>query len=589
MKPKGLSGGVLVALVAAVGLLVGLRSIAALDGFGFLSLLDVESLPREGLGLEWSSRAIWPVEFQSAAILRLVGSLAWLFLAGSTIAALNALILVAEAASARRRDLALRSALGATPLALARMLLAELRTLFATSAVLGLLVGMMMGAAGRATWAGALEPVRSAPAADLLTVVLLLSALVAVVHCAGAWRIPRSARTTAELKAGARVGADPGAVFGRNVLAAFHTATAGAILVAGWMLAGGLGQTATPPESSSTVVIEGTAPTAGAWTAALSTVRALPGVEAESLAAPGALLALGVRDIAIAECGACSRGGLPAPLWNALADHHVVAPGYFDLVGLRLVEGRVFTDQDSADGEPVVVISRAFARSSFEKGLPLGKRIRIGTGFDSWYRVVGVIEDWNMPVLGAERVARETVYLSALQNPVRSGALLVRGDAGAVEAATEVLAAGGFHPDPPVTLSEYRKAATAPLRWAYWMALVLGVVALLLAAHGIYSTALQTSRRRATDLAIRRAVGAPARSIVTYVLRERLKVTGWGLAGAVFLGTLAVAFFQGATGVAAAGPVAYLTIGAGLTAVAVLASIRSVVEAMAVEPSHLLK
>lgn len=599
MKPApsrsapGGSGGALVALAAGVGLLVALRSVAALELDGLHALLAVEPLPREGLGISWSGRARWPADAQLAAWGSLLRTIAALFVASVGVATLNAVVLLAEASASRRTEMAVRAALGATPRMLALRLLAELRTLALAGLALGLVAGMGAGVAARAAWPGVLEPALAALPLETVVAALALLALVAAAHLSGARRAVRTGRLADDLRAGTRAGADPLAVFVRKVLAAGHVAVAGSVLAVAVTLsaavAGGLGS-GNGPGGDEPVVVEVTSPTStpDGWTEALATARSA-GLAAESLAAPGTLVGLGVRDIAITECGACSRGGLPAPLWSALADHHAVAPGWFALAGLDLVEGRAFTPADVAGAEPVAIVNRTFARSSFENGRPLGKRIRIGTDFASWYTVVGVVEDEPIPTLGADGARREAVYLSALQRRPRAATMLLRGHETAVGAAVEALEAAGFTPGDPETLSEHRRRLAGAIAWSRVTAMALAGLVLLLSMHGVWLVALQTTRRRWSDVAVRRAVGAPSAAVVRWVLAERLRVTAWGLAGLAFFGTLATAFVQAATGLPGPALVGWAAIAAALTVVALVASSRAVREALAVEPVHLLE
>jgi len=258
-------------------------------------------------------------------------------------------------------------------------------------------------------------------------------------------------------------------------------------------------------------------------------------------------------------------------------------------VGFEIVEGRDFALEDDDRSLPVAIVNRTFARSSFENGKPIGKKVRLGRGFDDWYEVVGVVEDGSTPVLGTESTPREAVYLSALQRTPRTGRLLLRGGAEALQLAETMLSEAGFEPTAPLPLVTYRANQAQELRWAYRVALLLGIMVLLLAAHGVYAAALQTSRRRIIELAIRRSVGAPSYRIVTHVLGERLRVTAWGLAGFVFFGTLAAAFLQGAAGMDAAGPLEYMAVAALLATMAMLASARAAREALSVEPGRLLE
>lgn len=579
------------ALTAGVGLLVGLRSIARLELPGVRSLLALRSVPREGIGVSWSSRALWPAEVQAAALERLVGFFAVLVLASTAVATLNAIILLAESSASRRGELAVRAAVGATPLRLVAMLLAELRTLCAAGVALGLILGLAVGAGARVAWPGPSLPMHLvAGPADWTWAVAFVLVLLAGAYVSAGVRMVRTSRAPEVLRGGTRLSADPGAVFVRKALAAVHIAVAGAVVVGALTLASALDDVrSVAPGAEKTVTVEGTAPAPGAWKSLLGDLREMPGLAAESLATPGALAGLGVRDLITAECGRCIIGLVPTPIVTALADHHAVSDGYFDLAGIRLLRGRTFRAEDEVGAPPVAIVSRAFANSSFENGQPLGKRVRVGTGLYDWYTVVGVVEDAHVPVLGSEEVEREAVYLSARQHPPYSAVVLMRGDASGIERARMAMADAGFSPGEPKGLREMREEAASPLRWTYRAAVFLSVLTLLLAAHGVYVAALQTTRRRALDLAVRRAVGASYGRIVRHVLAERLRVTAWGLGGMLFFGTLVVAMLAAATGLRALGPARYAEVAVGLLITALVASLRGAHEALSVEPVALLE
>jgi putative ABC transport system permease protein len=334
-------------------------------------------------------------------------------------------------------------------------------------------------------------------------------------------------------------------------------------------------------------VIGAQAPEAGAWAEALARVSEIPGVEAESVSTPGALLGLGIRDLATAECGRCSRGLMPAPLWTVVADHHAVTPGYFDLAGIELLEGRRF-DADAPTHEPVALVNLTFARTAFERGQPIGKSVRVGSGLGSWYRVIGVVADQRLPVLGDDGHPRSVVYLDARAHPPDAGSLVVRGSGTVADAAASLLEARGFAVGEPRTAARHRAEATAALRWTERISILIALLAVATAAHGLYLAALQTTRRRGRDLAVRRALGAGTGSIVAVVLGERLRVVGWGLCGFVFLGTLAIGLLRSAVGLPVPGPAAYLAIAVGVSLVGLAASGRAAREAIAVEPAALM-
>lgn len=585
------SRGSFVALAAAVGLVVGIRSIARVELPGIDGLLAVRPLSREGLGVGWSSQALWPAEIQTAALQQLVGLIVVLSLAAAAVATLNAIILLVESSASRTGELAVRAAVGATPRGVVVMLLGELRTLVLAGLALGLVLGLAMGGAARAVWPGVSLPTHlwAEPADAALAVGLVVAALAGAYVSSGV-SAARTSRASAVLRGGARLSPDPGAIFGRKVLAATHVAVSGAVLLGVATLASTLDDVRrVAPGAEGTVTIAATATAPGAWIDLLTRLGDVPGLEAESLATPGALVGLGVRDLITAECGRCSIGGIPTPLVTARADHHAVTDGYFHMAGIRLLQGREFETTDGPGAPPVAIVSRTFANSSFEDGRPLGKRVRVGTGLYDWYTVVGVVEDVRTPVPGSEEVAREAVYLSARQHPPRSGVLLLRGGRAGVGRARAVIASAGFSPGTSRSVGELRDAAASPLRWTYRVAAFLALLTLLLAAHGVYLAALQTTRRRKGELAVRRAIGAGSVRIVGHVLGERLRVTAWGLAGMVFLGALVVAMLVRATGLQGAGPARYAEVSVILSVTALMASIHAALEALAVDPASTLE
>lgn len=583
-------GSASVALAAATGLMVGLRSIVHVELPRLHSLIGIDAIPREGLGIAWTSRAVWPADLQLAGLDRLVVVVAAIVLAAALVGTLNAVMLLAEAAASRGRELAVRGALGATPTVLASEMIGAIRTLLITGVALGTVLGIAAGGLARLLWPGPLLGMRPGASGDLLLGVGIAVALAAAAHVSTGLRAAHGSRAASALRAGARAGSDPMAVFVRNALSAGHTAVAGALLVAALALTQALDEGgAIGPGGATSTTFTVTSPGPAGWVDLLSEIREIPGIEAESLAAPGALVGLGVREIATSECGRCWRGDMPAPLWTALADHIAVAPGFFELAGIEVVEGRDFDSADRLGSERVALVNETFARTSFERGRPIGKKVRIGSDFANWYTVIGVVTDVRSPVVGSDESAREVVYMSALQQPPRSGTLLVRGSDDAVVVVDDTLARAGYSPGRARTLSEHRADSAATLLWSQRLAALVAILALALAAHGVYATALQTTRRQVGELAVRRAVGADARRIAVYVLTGRLRVVGWGLAGFGFFGTLMVALLQNAAGLPPAGPMAYGIIATVLVLVALTASARATREALTVDPAAVLE
>ena len=581
------TGGILVSLAAAAGLLVGLRAVVSFELPRPATLLGIEPMAREGLGVLWSVRASWPADFQAPALERLVGLLTALVLAAIAVATLNALISLAENAAARKQELAIRSAMGASPWCLVKMLLAELRTLALAGASLGLVLGMTLGGALRAAWPGVLmQDMLTLDAVASVAVALTALAFVAgLAHIGVGIKVGRGPEAAASLRAGSRMTADPAAVFFRRAAPAVHTTVAGTVLVGAVTLSTAItGAPSVEVGPDQVMIIGGTAPTPGAWSELLEYLETVPDLVAESISSPGALLGLGVRDHVMTQCGRCVRGGIVVPLWGAVADHHSVAPGYFALADIELLSGRAFDETDGLGADPVAIVSETFARSSFERGNPLGKKIKLGRTLDDWYTVIGVVADVRVPVLGADDRTREALYLSALQRPTRTGHLVARGNPKGIEAAHDRMAAAGFMPGEPRTFEQFLTDQAVVLRWARTVSVFLSGLVVLFAVYGVHTTALQVTRHRWRELAIRRAVGAGNARVVAHVLGERVRVGLWGVAGMVFWGTMLVAFLRKAAGMEGLGPTPYLVIGGVLVAVAVASSTAAAREALAVEP-----
>jgi len=577
-------------VAAATGLLVGVRSIINLELPRPSTLLGLEPMAREGIAIAWSTRAIWPAELQAGAIDRLVGLVAALALAAVAVAALNAWILLAEASAARKAELTVRAALGASPGTIVRNLLGELRTLGMAGFVLGVVLGVSAGAAVRAAWPGvALELETLAAMGSLIPMLASLCLLLVLAHIGTGVRIGTGRAGWDALRSGARTTADPAAVFFRRAIPSVHLAVSGTVLVGTLALSVAVILPARGPGGElGTQVVSVTAPRAGAWPQLLASLDGLPGLAAESLASPGALVGLGVRDHVTSQCGKCYHGDLPTPFWGAVADHHAVTPTFFELAGIELVDGRLLNELDVAGAEHVVVVNRVFALSSFEGGNPLGKKVKLGSTLDAWYTVVGVVADVPTPVPGQDELRREAVYLSAFQQPIRRGHVLLSGTEAAVATAVSRMDQLGFAPTEPRSLSQFRQEAASALRWLRAVGASLAILAALFAAYGVHVTALQVTRRREPELAIRRALGAQNLHVVLNVMGERLRVGLWGAAGMVFWGTMFVAFLRRASGGPAVSVADYLLVIALLLVVSVGASVKAVDAALAVEPGTVI-
>ncbi|HEU4629966.1 MAG TPA: ABC transporter permease [Gemmatimonadaceae bacterium] len=228
--------------------------------------------------------------------------------------------------------------------------------------------------------------------------------------------------------------------------------------------------------------------------------------------------------------------------WRASTD--VVSRGYFDVVGLRLVAGRDFDAGLRAGDERVAVLATETARRLFPDGPAVGHRFRWGsTG--PWVRVVGVAEDeraifadWG----GTTAERRQVIYLSERQAAPQQMRFYVRARQVTPELRRDVRqAVAGVDPTQPV--QDVRLLAeefAEPRLQRQWLAIVLGsgaVVTVLLAMTGVFGLVSYYTTARLPELALRVALGAPARAVVWLVARGTIRSVAIGAAcGALFVG-----------------------------------------------------
>ncbi|HSM61520.1 MAG TPA: ABC transporter permease, partial [Longimicrobiales bacterium] len=408
--------GAFASVAALVGLLIGIRAVVDPGRDGVRALLGLPDIPRDRIGVLWSDSALWPGDAQAGALERLGALLASLLLAAAVVALVGSLLHLFEAGASRRRELALRAAVGAGPRALLLHAARSLRTLALAGGALGILLGLSAGALLRGLWPGTLAAVGWVDAAAWAPVLVAPLALLELAYLRTAWRLARGALLAPALLDGGRSTSGRGDAARRRVVPALQMGVAGAVVIGTWALLGA-GTRAGPlagdtPAGAVAIPVSAAGPvTPERWSDTLMRIAGLPGVEAGTLASSGALVGLGVRDHALAHCGACVRGGLPLPFWGAFADHHAVAPGFFSAAGMTVAEGRDLGPGDGPDAPRVALVNRTFADRAFERGRPIGKRVRLGATLHDWYTVVGVVEDFTTPVVGGDDVDRAAVWV----------------------------------------------------------------------------------------------------------------------------------------------------------------------------------
>jgi putative ABC transport system permease protein len=274
---------------------------------------------------------------------------------------------------------------------------------------------------------------------------------------------------------------------------------------------------------------------------------------------------------------------------------NTASTGYFELMGIRVLRGRTFTDQDDQHAAPVGVISRAMGQRYFAGEDPVGRRIHFGgaRSDNPWITIVGVVDDVKYERI--EDQPRPMFYRPLRQASTLSLSLVLKTDGDprqlGLALAREVRAAD---PDQPTfgvkTMDEIVAAAAASRRFATQLLGAFAALALLLAAIGIYGVMAFVVGQRTREIGIRIALGARPRAVVRLILAQALALALAGVAlgglGAIFLSRLLSGFlFE----VRATDPVTYAGIALLLTVTAVVAAWRPARRAAAVDPMVALR
>lgn len=277
------------------------------------------------------------------------------------------------------------------------------------------------------------------------------------------------------------------------------------------------------------------------------------------------------------------------------ASYRSVLPGYFEAMGTSLLAGRTFSAADQADSTLVVVVDDKLARTLWPDRSAIGQRflIRATTPDPQWVEVIGVVEHQRDVDLAVEGL--ETVYFTDRYIGGFGGSWAVRAQGDPVTLVSSIRAeVAAMDPEVPVAsvelMESYVARAMGPTRFALTLIALFGVIALLLAAIGLYGVLSQVVRQRTAEIGVRMAFGAEATSILSMVVRH-----GLGLAGAgVFLGLVLAIPITGVmesllVGVTPTDPVTYGGISVAFLAVAAAACYLPALRATRVDPVAALR
>jgi predicted permease len=516
------------------------------------------------------------------------------------IACANIANLLLARASARRKEIAVRLAIGANRARLVRQLLTESFVLSLVGGLIGLLV---------AFWArdllrtfGPFGGPNAPPVATLnfrvLSFTLLISLLSGLIF--GLAPALQASKPDLVLTLKGETAAPARRAFGFNLRKALVVVQVALSLVA--LISAGLfvrslrnAQAINPGFITENILLagfnlgrEGIAKPQGVifQRQVVERVRALPGVQAVTIASNRPLGGGLARSVFL-------EGQAPAPNGRGvLVQLNNVGLRFFETLGIPLVQGRDFTEQDVEDAPKVVIINETMARRFWPGGSALGKRFKF-FGEDFYREVVGVARDTKYNSL--TEASAPFIYVPLSQNYAPAGTLHVRttGDAAQMTAAVRGvvkelipnLQLGGVQ-----TLRERLDQSLTGQQQQTQLLTVFGLLALLLSAIGIYGVMAYSVAQRTREIGIRMALGARKRNVLALVIRQGMALVAGGVAlglVAAFAVTRLIAALL--FGVAAADPVTFGVTSLLLVGVAVLASYLPARKATKVDPLMALR
>jgi len=485
----------------------------------------------------------------------------------------------------RTREIALRLAIGASRSRVISQLLVESALLATLGGVLG--VGLALGGIRGLAWL--IPPASLGGATVTLNGVVLAFASIAVFASTFIFGLAPafgSARVNvqSDLKEGGR-----SATAGRNqrrwraVLAIAEVALALVLVVGAGLMLRSLSRLLSVDSGIQAdrvltvqVSLRGPRYSTGApvrqfWADLIDGTRRLPGV---------AIAALGTgvpfanqhsrRDITLDGVD-LPTGALPHP------DTHVVSPDYVPALGIRVLAGRTFADTDTDRAPRVGMINRAIADRYFAGADPIGRRFAFGRPGSplAWITIVGVVDDTRM--YGLDNPARLEVYLPFTQANRDEAMLIVKstGDAAALVPAIRSLVSS-IDRDQPLTdintMDELMNLSVSTRRVTFVLMTLFSALALALAAIGIYGVMSYSVAQRTNELGIRLALGAPRMDLLQGIVRQGFTLAAIGIAIGV-VASLALTRVMSSLlfSVNAADPLTFVTVGAGVAGVALVA------------------
>jgi len=515
------------------------------------------------------------------------------------IACANVANLLLAHAAGRKREIAVRLALGARRIHIIRQLLTESLLLSLAGGALGLLLAIWLSTGIQKL------AVNQIPRADLIAVdtsVLLFTLLISIATGLVFGIIPSLQASQFDLNTALKENSRGSAGLGqhklRNALVVSEVALsllllagAGLMIKSFWRL-----QQVNPGfDPNNLLSLELTLPEAKYdeparrsvfFKEALTKIAAVPGVKAVELISSPPLS--GRRNVSIFPIE-----GRPEPKGIAdapLADFRIISPDYFKTMGIALEQGRTFENADETNSQRVTIISEAFAKKFSAGENLLGRRINID---GTWFTVVGIVNDVHQS--GLDEEAAPHIYVSYKQLvPQRTG-LIVRTTVDPLSLVGDIRSQiREIDPDQPIynvnSMTALMSAKVAPRRLNLVLLGSFAGLAVLLAAIGLYGLMSNLVLQRTAEIGLRMALGARRADVLRLVIMRGLRLALVGAVIGIGASVLLLRFMSTLlVGVTATDPLTLVLVSLILMLVAAIACLVPALRATKVDPLEALR
>jgi len=493
----------------------------------------------------------------------------------------------------REAEAAIRIALGASRSRLAAQFMSEAMILGAVGGGLGLIQTLWLTKALVLILPARVPLMLLGPVRVDATVLAFTAAaaFLATIACGLAPALRFGGRAPAPGMAGR--GFVPMRARGRQALMAVEVAVSVLLLVVAGLVVQSLREAQKAPSGFSAdgvVVMQmrlATSRSLAARTRFIEEVMAIPGVD--SVAIADWPIPVGANTQFSME----GAGADAATLSNHLASYHMVSAGYFRTLRIPLREGRVFTIDDDRNRPPVAIVNEEMARKFWPGQSPIGRKVRAGPGpRNAVLTIVGIVENVRGP---QQTVAVPQIYVPNLQQEEPNAMLLVRSvnstpvPADAVKRAIRAAVA-----DQPVfnirPLSEFVALSFAEQRTVTFLLASFACLALVMSVSGVFAVVSYLTSRRTKEIAIRLAIGAQSRNVLSALAGPAMRWTTVGLVLGLAAARATAASLRGVLpGVTALSPALLVALGLLYLVIVLVAICVPAFKALRVDPGSILR